>query len=133
MNDERKEHLSTVELIGRLSDEVRRLVKDELHLARLELAEKGRHAGFGAGLFGAAVVAAFLGGAALVATVILLLALVMPAWAAAGIVAGALLVVAAILALVGKNQVRQAAPPMPEETVESVKADIDVVKERARR
>jgi uncharacterized membrane protein YqjE len=123
----------THKLVNDLSEQVSRLVKDELRLARLELAEKGKRAGFGAGLFGAAGIAAFFGGAALVAAVIMLLALVMPGWAAAAIVAIALLVVAALLGLIGKNQVKQAAPPVPSETLASVKADIDMVKERARR
>jgi uncharacterized membrane protein YqjE len=123
----------THKLVNDLSEQVSRLVKDELRLARLELTEKGKRAGFGAGLFGAAGLVAFFGGAALVATVIMLLALVMPAWAAAAIVAVVLFVVAALLGLIGKNQVKRAAPPVPSETLASVKADIDMVKERARR
>ncbi|HUR06628.1 MAG TPA: phage holin family protein [Nonomuraea sp.] len=123
----------THKLVNDLSEQVSRLVRDELRLARLELTRKGKRAGFGAGLFGAAGMAAFFGGAALVATVILLLALVLPAWAAAALVAGALFVVAAVLGLIGKNQVKQATPPVPEEAIASVKADIDMVKERARR
>jgi uncharacterized membrane protein YqjE len=123
----------THKLVNDLSEQVSQLVRDELRLARLELTRKGKRAGFGAGLFGAAGMTAFFGGAALVAAVILLLALVMPAWAAAAIVAGALFVVAAVLGLLGKSQVKQAAPLVPEETIASVKADIDVVKERARR
>ncbi|MEU1387583.1 MULTISPECIES: phage holin family protein [unclassified Nonomuraea] len=123
----------THKLVSDLSDQVSRLVKDELRLARLELAEKGRRAGFGAGLFGAAGMAAFFGGAALVTAVVLLLALVMPGWAAAAIVGAVLLIAAALLGLTGKNQVKQATPPVPEETIASVKADIDMVKERARR
>lgn len=123
----------THKLVNDLSEQVSRLVRDELRLARLELTRKGKRAGFGAGLFGAAGMAAFFGGATLVVTVILLLALVMPAWAAAALVAGVLFVVAAVLGLIGKNQVKQATPPVPEEAIASVKADIDVVKERARR
>ncbi|MDR8411172.1 phage holin family protein [Nonomuraea sp. 3-1Str] len=123
----------THKLVNDLSEQVTRLVKDELRLARLELAEKGRHAGFGAGLFGAAGMLAFFGGAALVAAVALLLALVMPAWAATAVVAGALFVIAAVVGLVGKKQVERAKPPMPSEAIESVKADIDVVKEKVRR
>ncbi|MEV0383678.1 phage holin family protein [Nonomuraea sp. NPDC050643] len=123
----------THKLVNDLSEQVSRLVKDELRLARMELTEKGKRAGFGAGLFGAAGIAAFFGGAALVAAVVMLLALVMPAWAAAAIVAGVLFIVAAVLGLTGKNQVEQATPPVPEETIASVKADIDMVKERARR
>ncbi|MFC4014516.1 phage holin family protein [Nonomuraea purpurea] len=123
----------THKLVSDLSDQVSRLVKDEFRLARLELVEKGKHAGFGAGLFGAAGMAAFFGGGALVATVILLLALVLPGWAAAAIVAGLLFVMAALLGLTGKSQVKRVGPPVPAETIASVKADIDMVKEKARR
>ncbi|MFG1615231.1 phage holin family protein [Nonomuraea wenchangensis] len=123
----------TQKLVSDLSVQVTRLVKDELRLARMELTAKGKRAGLGAGLFGAAGTAAFYGGAALVAAVILLLALVMPAWVAALVVGVVLLVVAAVLGLVGKNQVQRATPPVPEETIASVKADIDMVKERAHR
>ncbi|QYC43356.1 hypothetical protein Nocox_28860 [Nonomuraea coxensis DSM 45129] len=123
----------TQKLVSDLSEQVSRLVKDELRLARMELTEKGKRAGFGAGLFGAAGTAAFFGAAALVAAVILLLALAMPAWVAAAVVGVVLFVVAAVLGLVGKNQVKRATPPVPEETIASVKADIDMVKERAHR
>ncbi|MGN9842348.1 phage holin family protein [Nonomuraea sp. H19] len=123
----------THKLVNDLSEQVSRLVKDELRLARLELAEKGKRAGLGAGLFGAAGTIAFLGGAALVTAVVLLLALVMPGWAAAAIVAGALFIVAALLGLIGKSQVKRAGPPVPTEAIASVKADIDMVREKARR
>ncbi|GAA2889007.1 phage holin family protein [Nonomuraea rubra] len=123
----------THRLVNDLSEQVSRLVKDELRLARMELTEKGKRAGFGAGLFGAAGMAAFFGGAALVAAVVMLLALVLPGWAAAAIVAGVLFIVSALLGLFGKNEVKRATPPVPEETIASVKADIDMVKERARR
>lgn len=123
----------THKLVNDLSEQVSRLVKDELRLARLELAEKGKRAGFGAGLFGAAGVAAFFGGATLVAAVVMLLALVLPGWAAAAIVAAVLFVAAALLGLTGKNEVKQAGPPVPQETIASVKADFDMVKERVRR
>ncbi|NUO99551.1 MAG: phage holin family protein [Nonomuraea sp.] len=123
----------THKLVSDLSDQVSRLVKDELRLAKMELAEKGKRAGFGAGMFGAAGMAAFFGGAVLVTAVVLLLALVLPAWAAAAIVAVVLFIAAAVLGLIGKNQVKQATPPVPQETIASVKADIDMVKERAHR
>ncbi|MEU7984379.1 phage holin family protein [Streptosporangium canum] len=128
-----KDALSTAELIRQMSEEVSRLVRDELRLAKLELAEKGRHAGIGAGLFGGAGVVALYGGGALVAAVILLLALAMPAWAAAAIVGVVLLAVAAVLGVLGKRQVTEAVPPAPERTIESLKHDIDLVKERAHR
>ncbi|MEV1177529.1 phage holin family protein [Nonomuraea sp. NPDC049784] len=123
----------THKLVNDLSEQVSRLARDEFRLARMELAAKGKRAGFGAGLFGAAGMSAFFGGAALVTAVILLLALVLPGWAAAAIVAGVLFVMAALLGLTGKSQVQRVGPPVPSETLASVKADIDMVKERARR
>jgi Flp pilus assembly protein TadB len=123
----------THKLVNDLSEQVSRLVKDELRLAKLELTQKGKRAGLGAGLAGAAGVIAFLGGATLVAALVLLLALVMPAWLAAAIVAVLLFVAAALLGLVGKKKVQQATPMVPAETMASVRADLDAVKEGARR
>ncbi|MEV4461171.1 phage holin family protein [Microbispora sp. NPDC049633] len=128
-----KESLSTGELVRRLSEDVSRLIRDELRLARLEMTRKGKRAGMGAGLLGAAGLVAFYGGGALVATAILALALVLPAWASALIIGAALLALAGLLALVGKEQVSRAAPPTPDEAMRSLKADIDVMKESARR
>ncbi|NBE98066.1 phage holin family protein [Nonomuraea sp. KC401] len=123
----------THKLVNDLSEQVSRLVRDELRLARMELQEKGRHAGFGAGLFGAAGVVALFGGGALVAAVVMLLALFLPGWVAAAIVAVVLFIVAAVLGLTGRKQVKRAGPPVPRETLASVRADIDMVKEKARR
>jgi hypothetical protein len=128
-----KESLSTGELVRRLSEDVSRLIRDELRLARLEMTRKGKRAGMGAGLLGAAGLIAFYGGGALVATAILALALVLPAWASALIIGAALLALAGLVALVGKEQVSRAAPPTPDEAMRSLKADIDVMKESARR
>ncbi|MEU8176134.1 phage holin family protein [Microbispora hainanensis] len=128
-----KESLSTGELVRRLSEDVSRLIRDELRLARLEMTRKGKRAGMGAGLLGGAGLLAFYGGGALVATAILALALVLPAWASALIIGAALLALAGLLALVGKEQVSRATPPTPDEAMRSLKADIDVMKESARR
>jgi VIT1/CCC1 family predicted Fe2+/Mn2+ transporter len=117
------------ELLTQLSQQTSRLVRDELRLARAELTEKGRHAGRGAGLFGAAGFLAFLAAAALIATVILALSLLLPAWLSALIVSLALFIAAGVAALIGKKEVKRIGPPTPEATVENVKRDIDEVKE----
>ncbi|WP_416905289.1 phage holin family protein [Micromonospora echinospora] len=118
---------STAELVQRATEQVSRLVRDELALARAELTEKGKHAGIGVGLFGGGGVLAMYGLGALLTAVVLLLAQVLPAWVAALIVAVVLFVVAGILALVGKKQVSQAVPPVPAAAVRSVRADVDTV------
>jgi uncharacterized membrane protein YqjE len=119
---------STSELVQRASEQITRLVRDEISLAKAELAEKGKHAGIGVGLFGGGGVLALYGVGALIATLIIVFDLFLPLWLAALIVTVLLFVVAGILALLGKKQVTKATPPEPAEAVASVKADVDEVK-----
>ncbi|RBY79308.1 phage holin family protein [Blastococcus sp. TF02-09] len=127
------ENASTGQLIGQLTEQISRLVRDEARLAQAEVTQKAKRLGVGAGLFGGAGLFAFLGLAVLVATAVLALDLVLPAWLAALIVAVVLFVIAGVLALIGKKDVSQGSPPVPTDTISSVKADIATVKESARR
>ncbi|WP_370617670.1 phage holin family protein [Mumia qirimensis] len=120
---------SIADLVRDMSTQTSRLVRDELRLAQAELTQKGKRAGVGLGEFGAAGLLALYGLGALFAAIIAALSLVMDVWLAALIVAVVLFVIAAVLALVGKKQVQKAVPPVPEQTVENVKADIAEVKE----
>jgi uncharacterized membrane protein YqjE len=119
---------STSELVQRASEQITRLVRDEIALAKAELTEKGKHAGIGVGLFGGGGVLALYGVGALIATLIIVFDLFLPLWLAALIVTVVLFAVAGILALLGKKQVTRATPPEPAEAVASVKADVDEVK-----
>jgi hypothetical protein len=123
----RDEH-TTVELVRIASDQASRLVRAEIQLAKAELAEKGKRAGLGAGLLGAAGVLAFYGVGALIATAALLIALALPAWAAALIVTGAIFVLAGGLALLGRASLKHGLPPVPTATVASVRADLDAAR-----
>jgi len=120
---------STAELIQRATEQVSRLVRDEIALAKAELAEKGKHAGIGIGLFGGGGVLALYGTGAAVATLIIVFDLFLPLWLAALIVTVVLFLLAGILALIGKNQFTKAVPPEPAAAIESVKADVDEVKQ----
>ncbi len=124
---------STGQLISDLTTQISRLVRDEARLAQAEVTQKAKRLGVGAGLFGGAGLFAFFGLAALITTAILALALVLPAWLAALIVAVLLFAVAGVLALVGKKDVQQGSPPVPTEAIASTKVDIQTVKESARR
>lgn len=115
-------------LVHDLSEQVPRLVRSEIRLAQAELTEKGRRAGRGAGMFGTAGLLGFLGLCCVVATAILALAHALPDWLAALLVAVVLFAGAAVAALVGKREMRQATPPAPEHAIEGVKEDIAVVK-----
>lgn len=114
---------STGELVAQLTQDLSTLVRDEVELAKRDLATAGKRAGVGAGLFGAAGVVAVFGLGTLVATAVLGLATAMDAWLAALIVAVALFVIAGVAALVGRTSVRKAPEP-PRERVESVRADV---------
>jgi uncharacterized membrane protein YqjE len=119
---------STSELVQRASEQITRLVREEMALAKAELTEKGKHAGIGVGLFGGGGVLAIYGVGALIATLIIVFDLFLPLWLAALIVTVVLFAIAGILALLGKKQVTKATPPEPEGAVASVKADVDEVK-----
>jgi uncharacterized membrane protein YqjE len=124
---------SLSELVQQLSKQTSTLVRDEIRLAQLEVQEKGKRAGIGAGLFGGSGLVALYGLGALIAAVIMLIATALEPWLAALIVAVGLFAVAGILALTGKRQVEEAVPPAPEQAIESAKQDVEVVKERAGR
>ena len=100
------------------------LVSEEIEVAKQELAQKAKQAGAGAGLFGAAAVIGLAAVGAFTAFVILLLSLLLPAWAAAVIVAVVFAAVAALLARKGRDKVQQAAPVVPEQTVSKIKEDV---------
>jgi uncharacterized membrane protein YqjE len=122
---------SISELTKELTEQSTRLAQKEIELAKVELSAKGKQVGIGLGAFGGAGLVAVLGLGALVATVILLLATAMTAWLAALIVTVVLFAIAGVLALLGKSRVEKAAPPVPEQTVETVKADVQEAKTRA--
>jgi len=123
---------TTGELVSQLSEQTTRLVRDEVALAKVELTEKAKHVGVGAGLFSGAGVVALYGVGALVATAILGLAEAVPAWLAALIVTVVLFAVAGVVALLGKRHVDAGTPVTPTQTIDNVKQDLDTVKEARR-
>jgi len=123
-----RDNRSTSELIHAVTEQSRRLIRQEMALARAELTEKGAQAGFGIGLFGAAGLLSLYGLGALTAGGILLLSTAMKAWIAAAIIAGAILIVAGAAALIGKARLARAAPPAPEATIETAKQDVATIR-----
>lgn len=113
-------------LVGRLTDSLSRLLRDELQLLQAQIAEKGKSVGVGAGLFAGAAVFGLFGLGWLLTAAMLGLATVLPYWAAALIVAGAVLVITAILALVGKTMLQRGKTPQPKE---SVMKDVEAIKQ----
>jgi uncharacterized membrane protein YqjE len=122
---------SAAELVKQLSEQTSRLVHHEVELAKAELAVKGKRAGIGAGMFGGAGTFGLYAFGALTAAIIAALATAVDTWLAALIVAVVYAAIAGVLALMGKKKVQQAVPPVPEDTVESVKEDVQWTKARA--
>ncbi|MGA4848135.1 phage holin family protein [Streptomyces sp. G5(2025)] len=124
---------SVGQLVERATAQLSELVRQEMRLATREMAAKSKRAGRGGGLLGAAGAVAYVGLMALAATAIAALSLALPVWAAALIVTGVLFAVAGVLAVMGRGQLARAVPPVPEEAIESVRADVEEIKGRAHR
>ena len=127
-NGQRLDDRPLPELMKTLADQTATLVRQEIDLAKAEVSEKGKKAGLGAGMFGGAGVIGFLALAALTAAAILGLATALPDWLAALIVGLVYAGVAGVLVLQGRNKVQEAGPPIPEQTVDTVKEDVEWAK-----
>jgi hypothetical protein len=119
------------ELLKQLSEQASTLVREEMELAKAELRGKGKAAGMGAGLLGGAALFGLFAMGAITVCAIAALATALPTWLAALIVAVVYLAVAGVLALRGRTKLRQGTPPAPEQTIESVKEDVQWTKQRA--
>jgi hypothetical protein len=122
---------SVAELLKQASDQTTTLVRQELELAKAELTAKGKQVGLGAGMFGGAGVLGVYAFGALTAAIILALSLAMTGWVAGLIVAIVYGAIAGVLALQGKSKVKAGTPPVPEQAVQSVKADLQSTKQHA--
>jgi hypothetical protein len=119
---------SMAELGGDLARQMTALVHHEIELAKAEMTQKGKRAGFGAGMFGAAGVLAAFGFGCVTACFIAALQLGISVWLAALIIGLVYFAVAAVLAIMGRRQISEATPPVPAEAVESTKEDVEWLK-----
>lgn len=115
-------------LVSDVSAQIPELIRSEIRLAQAELAEKGKRAGIGIGMFSVAGLFAFFGFGVLLATFVILLDLALPLWAAALIVAVVLFLVAGVAAVLGKNKVSEVGSPAPERAISGIKQDVATVK-----
>ncbi|WP_233221340.1 phage holin family protein [Streptomyces carminius] len=124
---------SVGELVARATAQMSQLVREEMQLARTEMAEKGKRAGLGGGLLGGAATVAFLAVQAGIASAIAGLSVVWPVWLSALVVMVVLFLVAGLLALLGRQEVRKAAPVKPEGAIRGMHEDFDEIRGRVRR
>lgn len=124
--------LPTGELLKRLADDTGTLIQQELELAKAEVTETAKEAGVGVGQLGAAGIVAMYALGALTVCAIAGLALVLPVWLAALIVAAVYAIAALILALLGRNRLRQAVSPALEQTQQTMKENVEWLQDRTR-
>jgi hypothetical protein len=123
---------SVGDLVRLANEQFVTLIRHEVDFAKAEMAEKAKRAGLGAGLFGFAGVVALYALGVLVAAAVLGVAVALPGWAAALIVAGGLLFVAAVAIVIGRSRLRSATPAVPQESVRSIKDDLNAVTSAAK-
>ncbi|WP_375487314.1 phage holin family protein [uncultured Jatrophihabitans sp.] len=129
----RPQDASLGQLASQVSEQVARLVKDELALAKVEATDRAKHLGVGVGMFGGAGIFGFYAVGVFIAAAVLGLATAVDGWLAALIVGAALVLIAAVVALLGKKNVSQGSPPVPSEAIASTKADVATVREAVQR
>ncbi|WP_166020547.1 phage holin family protein [Streptomyces chilikensis] len=126
-------HASVGQLVQQASRQLTDLVRAEMRLAQTEMTQKGKRFGAGGGMLAAAGVFGFLALATLVTAAVAAIAAELPLWASALIIAGALLLITAVMAMVGRSMIRKATPAAPRRTMASVRTDVAEIKERTRR
>ena len=119
------------EVAKELTSDLSLLVRQEIELAKAEMAQKGRTAAQGLGMFGGAGIVALCAAGAITAFLVLVFSLFLPDWAAALIVGAVLAAIASLLIRQGKERVADAGKPVPEQTIETVKEDVKWAKTRA--
>ena len=118
------------EVAKNLTSDLSLLLRQEIELAKAEMAQKARTAAPGLGMFGGAGVVALCAAGALTAFLVLVFSLFLPDWAAALIVGVAMAAVAFVLIRQGKERIADAGKPVPEQTIETVKEDMEWAKTR---
>ena len=119
------------EIARDLTRDVSLLMRQEVELAKAELTQKGRTAAPGLGMIGGAGVVGLMAAGALTAFLVLVLSVFLPEWSSALIVGAALAAVAYLLVKQGKERVEEAGAPIPKQTIETVKEDVEWAKTRA--
>jgi predicted phage tail protein len=119
------------ELIGRLSDDLKLLTRQEAELAKRELSESLHEAKRQAAQLAVGGGAFLAGLLVLLAAAVLALATVIPAWSAALVVGGVVSLLGLMLVLAGKSKLSR-VNFKPEQTLKSVERDISAIKQAAK-
>ena len=118
--------------VKQVAEHTSSIVRLELELAALELKRKVMALGIGIGFAVAAAGTLVFMAAFIYAAIAAALSLVMPVWAALLVVAGILLLLAAIFGAVAVNRIQKGTPPLPEQAIEEAKLTTEALKSNGR-
>ncbi|MGE3192333.1 MAG: phage holin family protein [Microbacteriaceae bacterium] len=124
---------SLVELVTSIPTLVSDLVTREIELLKAEMVAKFKALGIGAGLIAGALIVLLGMLGVLLTAVILALSEIMPGWLAALLVAAVLLIITVILGLIGYSVLKKGIPPVPTESIDSLKRDYRAIKGMGKR
>ncbi|WP_395639074.1 phage holin family protein [Pseudolysinimonas sp.] len=120
-------------LIADIPTLVTDLVQREIELVKTEVIAKLKALGIGAGVIAGALLMLLAMLGVLLTAAILALSQIMPGWLAALLVAAVLFIIAVILGAIGYNILKKGIPPVPTESIESIKRDIRAIKGTGKR
>ena len=125
-----KQDLSLGQLFGELSQDVSRLVRAEVKLAKTEMTEKASKTGKDVGTVVAGGMLAYAGLLAVIAAIIAGLALFIPLWLSALIVGVIVIAIGAFIVKAGLDRLKQ-QNIAPEQTIQSLKENVEWAKQQA--
>ena len=114
-------------IVRELSEDLSSLVRNEIALAKVELRKTAANLGMVGAIFTTALFVALLSLVFFIVTAVLALIIVLPPWLATLCFAVGLLVVAVVLALVGRSKLSD-VELAPTATMESVKSNVEAIK-----
>lgn len=123
------ENQSVGDLLGKVTTDLSTLMRQEVELAKVEIKEEATKAGKASGMLAGAGAVGYLVLVFLALALMFALDAVMPTGWAALITAVVLGVIAGILFVLGKKKLQQ-VNPKPEQTVETLKEDVQWAKNR---
>ena len=119
---------SLIQLFADIPTIVRELVAGEIELLKQEMIRKLKALGVGAALLVVALIFIFATLGVLLTAAVFALSLIMPGWLAALLVAAVLLIIAVIFGLVGYRTLKKGIPPIPSDTIDGLKKDLNVIR-----
>jgi hypothetical protein len=123
-----REKKTVFSLIGELPGIITTLLRDEIEQIKREAITRLKSAGIGIALFVVAAVFLYFAAFPLMAAAVLGLGEALPYWLSALIIGAVLLIIAVVVALIGLSRLKKGVPPVPKESVDSVKDDVKAFK-----